>query len=403
MTNVKTKTVVILSTDKFYHGIGGLCTQLQETIKAFDELKLPYFFWVVVPDKTAMSGPNFITIPIANLTHDLFTPFNEYLGAINMSGAYVAAVMNSVRMHGQVDLIHAFDWGTFTSAQLLSHYLKVPYIASIALSIQKEVAMYKKCDKSIVTMDQNFLHVFQVCCMIEANGLKYASQILFNTKTYSKLAGPFLSKTKVINNGVPYTKIQNIQVPKDFTIPGNANHKKLIFLGRLTLSKNILGVLESTLPPDVDLIIIGSDTQGFDPTIAETVRNAAKKRPDVIYVGAKYDDEKFWFLKKADAVIMPSLHEPFGIVALESLASGTILLSSFVDGMSEFLNQSVAIPCGTSPNEITEALIRWNCMTDCELDNLRRNGSELSKRFSWTNVAERTAKEVYETLVVSTN
>ena len=180
------KNILILSTDKFYHGIGGLCTQLRETINGFEKLQIPYYFWIVSPDLITYSGSNYTVIPINVLSYDMITPFNEYLSVINNSGLYVAASMNFIQKNGKPDLIHAFDWGTFTAAQILSHYIQVPYIASVALSIQKEVASYRNYSPTLLDIDSNYMQVFQVCCMIEAFGMQNAEKILFNTKLYAK-------------------------------------------------------------------------------------------------------------------------------------------------------------------------------------------------------------------------
>ena len=109
----------------------------------------------------------------------------------------------------------------------------------------------------------------------------------------------------------------------------------------------------------------------------------------------KYDDEKFQYLKSADAVIMPSIHEPFGIVALEALASGTILLCSIVDGLAEFINDTVAINCGITPENITEAINTWNKMSSEEIENKIQLGMNHASKYSWLEIADRTHKEIY--------
>ncbi len=43
-------------------------------------------------------------------------------------------------------------------------------------------------------------------------------------------------------------------------------------------------------------------------------------------------------MKEASAIIMPSIHEPFGLVALEALMIKTPLLCSIQGGLSDFLN-----------------------------------------------------------------
>jgi glycosyltransferase involved in cell wall biosynthesis len=130
--------------------------------------------------------------------------------------------------------------------------------------------------------------------------------------------------------------------------------------------------------------------------VVGAVYECAQNNQNVHYVGGKYDDEKFYFLKSADAVIMPSIHEPFGIVALEALASGCVLLSSVVDGLAEFLDDTVCIPCGVSPDTITQAIQKWNNMNDGDVKNLVGRGLERASKYDWKDIALKTEKIIYE-------
>ena len=93
----------------------------------------------------------------------------------------------------------------------------------------------------------------------------------------------------------------------------------------------------------------------------------------------------------ADAVIMPSIHEPFGIVALEALASKSILLSSFVDGMGDFLTEDVAINCGTSKESIEKALDNLINLQEEERVQRIKKGLEICKEYTWEKSAKKLA------------
>ena len=97
--------------------------------------------------------------------------------------------------------------------------------------------------------------------------------------------------------------------------------------------------------------------------------------------------EKLDILSSSDLILMPSNHEPFGLVALEALSAGqngkTILCSSFVDGMGEFLTEDSAIKCGTSSNEITEGIYKFLNMKEIDKKNMRNNGCKLAQKYTW--------------------
>ena len=103
-----------------------------------------------------------------------------------------------------------------------------------------------------------------------------------------------------------------------------------------------------------------------------------------------------------DAVIVPSLHEPFGIVTLEALASDNILLSSFKSGMGEYLNEDVAINCGTTPEEISKAILKWSKMSKKQVNDQIKRGHEFLKPFTWENSAA-VLHEVYKRTIKQYN
>ncbi len=57
----------------------------------------------------------------------------------------------------------------------------------------------------------------------------------------------------------------------------------------------------------------------------------------VRFVGSKVPDEVPLWMAAADVVIMPSLAEGFGLVALEAMASGAAVIATNVGGLGEFI------------------------------------------------------------------
>jgi glycosyltransferase involved in cell wall biosynthesis len=57
----------------------------------------------------------------------------------------------------------------------------------------------------------------------------------------------------------------------------------------------------------------------------------------VKFTGFLPDSEVIQLLKSADVLVVPSIYEPFGIVALEGMAAGVPVVASNVDGLSEII------------------------------------------------------------------
>jgi glycosyltransferase involved in cell wall biosynthesis len=109
----------------------------------------------------------------------------------------------------------------------------------------------------------------------------------------------------------------------------------------------------------------------------------------IFQVGKKYNHEKYYYLKSVDAVIVPSFHESFCLVALESLACKTLLFASMVGGMTEYLDESCCVFCGTDEKTITNALHSWcNDLNEMKISFLKQNGFLVAKKFNWEQAAK---------------
>jgi glycosyltransferase involved in cell wall biosynthesis len=165
--------------------------------------------------------------------------------------------------------------------------------------------------------------------------------------------------------------------------------------------KNVQSLMQAKLPEDVDLYFIGHDRAGNE-YLYEQFKDFVEENKNVHFLGPIYGDEKIKTLKKMDAVIVPSIHEPFGIVTLEALASDNILLSSFKSGMGEYLNEDVAINCGTTPEEISKAILKWSKMTSKQINDQIKRGHEFLKPFTWENSAA-VLHEIYKETIKNYN
>jgi len=116
------------------------------------------------------------------------------------------------------------------------------------------------------------------------------------------------------------------------------------------------------------------------------------------FLGWIGDDVLHSLYSIADVCVVPSIYEPFGLVALESMASGCPCIVADTGGLRE------VVPHGEAglrfrardPGALGEMVERL--LTDAELrDRLVAEGSEHIRRFDWADVAERTA-EIYAEL-----
>jgi glycogen(starch) synthase len=101
----------------------------------------------------------------------------------------------------------------------------------------------------------------------------------------------------------------------------------------------------------------------------------------------------------SDLCVVPSIYEPFGLVALEAMASGCPCIVADTGGLREVVpNEQVGLRFRSrDPRSLARMMRR--VLTDDDLrDRLVAEASEHVLRFDWADVAQQTA-EVYEGLL----
>jgi len=102
---------------------------------------------------------------------------------------------------------------------------------------------------------------------------------------------------------------------------------------------------------------------------------------------------------RADCVVIPSLYEPFGVVALEALAGGGPLVVAATGGLAEVIGDSGAALTFEPGNAAMLADRIVAALNDVDLgDDLRRRGAALVDDYTWAAVADRT-REVYSAAI----
>ena len=112
--------------------------------------------------------------------------------------------------------------------------------------------------------------------------------------------------------------------------------------------------------------------------------------------------EKHEAYMRSDIVVMPSRYEPFGLVGLEALAAGCLLLAPEGLGMDEYFEPGVnGLSIMNTPGDIAKTLIEviqnWN-----KLLPLKSRAVETAKNWTWNRSAEFHAR-LYSNLLAPRN
>ena len=109
------------------------------------------------------------------------------------------------------------------------------------------------------------------------------------------------------------------------------------------------------------------------------------------------DDELHALLHRAGCAVIPSLYEPFGIVALEAMAAGAPLVAARTGGLAEIVDGTDAALLFEPGNstQLADAIERTLLEPDTATTLRRRADALLSDRYSWEAIAASTV-QVYE-------
>ena len=179
----------------------------------------------------------------------------------------------------------------------------------------------------------------------------------------------------MVPNGVNIEVYEQAQVDKDFRGKFALPEEKIVlFVGRLVYEKGI-HVLINAVPKVLEkvnakFIIVGSGY--MKEQLLNIVRSMGLEHK-VLFEGFVDEQSLLKLQKCADVSVVPSLFEPFGIVALEGMAAGRPVLATPVGGLPEFLPEPPNRMIAPDTTAWAMALDEWLHMA--ESGNLRADGN----------------------------
>lgn len=199
------------------------------------------------------------------------------------------------------------------------------------------------------------------------------------------------SKNRLTSGGIyniKESRIRKVKMginPEEWRFVGNRRELKTIsYFGRIeNLQKNFQSFVDGVGLLDLKGIQVNAYGHSFkdSPTIPRRVQ----------YHGMQRGGELAKAYAASDIVVMPSLYEPFGLVGLEAMASGSLLVYTPGLGMDEYADERNAIPLqGTTADDIANSLVpvieNWG--SNKGYHSHRRNALATARSWSWKEVSK---------------
>lgn len=220
-----------------------------------------------------------------------------------------------------------------------------------------------------------------------------------------------VTKIKVVSPGVDLSHFYPIQEDEAKEFVGVMPcDRMLLFVGRIEPLKGIDNLIHAiALLREQDLFVclsvIGGDPDVSPDTISAEMARLQELRAQhnlndmIAFLGKRSQDTLPYYYSAADAVVVPSQYESFGMVALEAMACGTPVVASQVGGLA-FLVQD-GITGYTVPVDEIDALAKRlaQLVGDAELrKRLGKQAAEFAQNYGWEKIALQLL-EIYDFLV----
>jgi glycogen(starch) synthase len=361
---------------------GGLGEQMQNIIYELQD-KVDYYI-CGYPEKNNIKNYKSVAAPL-NFEHAALT-------TIYGQSMYF---LEALKFKQDFDIIHACDWSTFYAGVLASWHFEKPLICTVNLSLQQlnNSGIFYCHDPN--SIDGHYINKLQV--YFEHLGLIYANKIIHVSNYYSNLYPRYKDKSITIYNGLNLEKWKK-QGSSNFL--RGKNKTKFCYIGRASAMKGIETILNSNIPDDVDFYFVVSDKNAEEP-IFTNIKNKCNNK-NIFHIQGLYDQDKINFLYEMDAVVMPSIHEPFGIVALEALAAECVLITTANGGIKEIVQDIDYIHINNT-NDLNIAYIKIKNLTEKDKKEILEKGKNYVSKFDWKIQSDKLYKVYQEVLSMKYN
>lgn len=285
----------------------------------------------------------------------------------------------------EFDIIHAHDWLTFEAG------IAAKEVSGKPLIVQLHSTEYDRCG------GQN---LNQAVYDIEKRGMDMADKIVGVSNLTKRIieehyAQPS-SKVFAVHNRINADEYSEPMNDRIFQLKMDGK-KIVLYAGRITLQKGpeyFLNAAKKVLEFDQNVLFVMAGSGDMEYQMMNTAAGLGIS-DKVLFTGFLRGEELTSIYKLADVFVMPSVSEPFGIAALESIIHGTPVIISKQSGVSEIVQNALKVDFWDTDEMANKILsvISHNALKK----TLQDNGRGEVGTFSWDTAASETLN-LYRTL-----
>jgi glycogen synthase len=307
-----------------------------------------------------------------------------YLMNLNMQKETAAI---AAKLPEPIDVFHAHDWLVATTGIGLKHVFRKPLLVTVhSTEIGRREGLH--------TSTERMIHETEAWLTYEAWRVICCSDYMVQHVKWA--FGLPSDKLAMVPNGVNPHAYEGLEKHdlRDFRLKFALPHEKIVlYVGRLVYEKGI-HILINAVPKvlaktDAKFVIVGS---GYMQEQLSNIVKSMGLEHKVLFTGFVDEKNLMKLQKVADVSVVPSLFEPFGIVALEAMAAKSPVVVSDTGGLGEIVQHDVT-GVKVYPNN-TDSLA-WGISKvltdDSYAKAIRENAYKvILEKYDWDKIAQQT-------------
>ena len=290
-----------------------------------------------------------------------------------------------------IAILHAHDWLVASASIGLKHMFRIPLVATIHSTEHGRRNGIHNDYQRMINSTEAWLtrEAWRIICCS-----KYMAKEITST-----LAVPE-TKIDIVPNGIDPTPfrapLDHEHLRSQFAQP---DEKLVLYVGRLVHEKGVTNLVEA-VPLlhkfNTKFIIVG---EGY---LKEELIRRVKELglSDKVYITGFLDSDTIRGLfRTADACVIPSIYEPFGIVALEAMTGGAPIVTSGSGGLGEILqHEKTATFVYHTPESIAWG-IRRTLSDQKYSEDLRNEAMRQAASYGWGAISGSTLSTYARTMM----
>jgi glycogen synthase len=290
------------------------------------------------------------------------------------------------------DCVHSHDWLVAETGRRLARLGSVPWVTTV------HATEFGRHQGWVKEPPQSQIHALERKMVRGADAVITCSR--FMQEHVAEVFGIAAQSVTVIPNGIDPRDLEPVveDLPALRARFAQPSDHLVLLVGRLVYEKGFHLALDALAPiaarlGNVRFVVAGTGTA--ESELKRQARRLGLLRHGT-FLGWVGDDMLHALYRVSELVIVPSIYEPFGIVALEAMASGCLCVVADTGGLREVVpdDGSVGLRFRSKDAEALEEVLA-QALTDGETRaQVVADAREHVLQFDWGEVARRT-REVY--------